>query len=210
MDVEMVALNPLTKSPVWAKTLCCVLFLFMNRAHKIVMRETLIAQREAYETACFLPFLVIVFLHLATLLPALLPRSSSRRMAVCCLLLQVAVFALLAGIVIIKFIHFYPSIAPFFSVLLAVHLCYLTPRSSNDFYISLPQKSMYTYVLPVLSGIIPVTAWLFLPVFRPHEMEALVLLFTPELFAMVAFVAIRIYSLSSMFTAQGVASILFS
>jgi len=210
MDVDMVGLNPLTRSPIWAKALCCILFLFMNRAHKIVMRETLIAQREAYETACILPFLVAVFLHLATLFPALLPRSGSRRMVVCHLIFQVAVLALLCGIVVIKLMHYYPSIAPFFSVLLAVHFCYLTPRPSKDLFITLLQKTMYTYVLPILAAIIPVTAWLFLPVFRPHEMEALVLLFAPELLAIVASVAIRIYSLSSMLTARGVGGMLFS
>lgn len=210
MDVDMVGLNPLTKSPVWAKTLCCILFLFMNRAHKIVMRDTVIAQRESYETACILPFLVAVFLHLATLFPALLPRSGSRRMVVCYLLLQVAVIAILCGIVVIKFMHHYPSIAPFFSVLLAVHLCYLTPRPSRDLFITLPQKAMYSYVFPVVSGIVPFTAWLFLPVFRPHEMEALVLLFVPELLTVTASVVVRIYSLSSLLTARGVASLLFS
>lgn len=81
-------------------------------------------------------------------------------------------------IIVITTLRNYPTSAGFLSVLLGSHLCLSVHPRTVDL---IPGQAMwYERIMPALAFVIPILSWLLLPILRVHELEAIALLYVPE------------------------------
>ena len=165
-------------SPVSLKVLLCVLFVFFNRARRIIHSDsTLVAGMDLRGTA-LIPLLASAVTQIAFICPSLVLPTRGGRLVVICLLLHVLLLYACAILLVSVVLNKYFTAASFLSVLLASHLCFsvrpMTPGVVHAQHIS------YGYVTRVAAYAIPLLCWVLLPILHVHELEAIVLLYTPE------------------------------
>ena len=111
------------QSPVTLKALQCTLFLFCNRASRVIRSGSIIATRLDLSETAIIPLLASAVLHTALLGPGIVVPTRVGRVAVVCALLQVLLLHALAILLVTEALHRYTTSASFLSVLLASHLC---------------------------------------------------------------------------------------
>jgi hypothetical protein len=169
-----------TPSPVSLKMLHCVLFLFFNRATRLLRGGSVLATHLDLAETAVLPLVASAVLHTAFLCPGFVAPTRTGWMghgALLRSLLHMLLLHALAGLLVAGALRRYANIASFLAVILASHLIFsVRPR-----YNLVPaQALLYGRLMVVASYAIPLLSWLVLPVLRVHELEAIVLLYVPE------------------------------
>jgi hypothetical protein len=165
-------------SPVSLKVLLCILFMFFNRAQRVLRSESMIVTHLDYAFCSMLPLFASATLHTALLFPALVVPTRVGRIAVLCALLHVLLLHALSMLFVAMALQTYMTTASFLAVLIASHLCLVVHPLVPD--IIPAQKISYGYVMRVAAYTLPILCWVLLPVLRVHELEAIVLLYVPE------------------------------
>lgn len=164
-------------SPVSLKVLQCTLFVFFNRAQRVLRGGSMLLGSLDLSGTAVLPLVVSAALHTSVLCPGLLSPTRSGRVSVLCALLHVLLLHALAVLLVTTALHRYATTASFLAVLLASHLCLAVRPLSSDL---VPAQTLSCRVMHVASYALPVLVWMLLPVLRVHELEAIALLYVPE------------------------------
>jgi hypothetical protein len=160
------------------KVLHCVLFMFFNRAQRVLrMSSTVVDSLDMAGTAV-LPLCVSCALHVACLCPGLVSARRVGRIPVLYALLHVMILHALAILIVTTALHRYATTASFLSVLLASHMCISVRPCSADLVPA--QTIFYSHIMQSVAYILPVLCWMLLPILRVHELEAIALLYVPE------------------------------
>jgi hypothetical protein len=166
------------QSNVSLKVLHCALFIFFNRAHRVLRNgSTLIGTLDLRFTA-IVPLLISAALHTALLCPGCVIPTRVGRVASLFSLLHVLLLHAFAIWLVILTLQRYATTASFLSVILASHLCLVVRPIQPDLVHS--QNFFYGYCMRSAAYAIPVLCWVLLPVFRVHELEAIALIYVPE------------------------------
>ena len=182
-----------SQSPVSLKALQFILFLFCNRASRIIRSGSIIATRLDLSEAAILPLLLSAALHTAVLVTGIAVPTRIGRAAVICALLQVLVLHAFALLLVTEALHRYTTSAGFLSVLLASHLC-CAVRPINPGLVQ-AQDLLYGRVMDIAMFVLPVMSWNLLPILRVQALEAITLLYVPEVLCTVFAYAIRFATL---------------
>ena len=181
------------QSPITLKALLCTLFLFCNRASRVIRSGSIIATRLDLSETAILPLIVSAVLHTALLGPGIVVPTRVGRVAVVCALLQVLLLHACAILLVTETLHRYTTSASFLSVLLASHLCCaVRPIDPN---LVQTQNILYGRVMGSATFVLPVLSWILLPVLRVHALEAITLLYVPEVLCIVFAYAIHFATL---------------
>lgn len=175
------------------KILQCVLFVFFNRAQRVVRNGSIIVDNVDLGVMAVLPLLFSAVLHIAVLCPGLVAPTRSGRISVLSSLLHVVLLYICAMCIVTSALVRYTTTASFVAVLLASHLCLVVRPISSDLVPA--QKLLYGRFMDVTAYVIPVVSWILLPVFRVHELEAIVLLYVPDALCFVFAYAIEFTTL---------------
>lgn len=165
-------------SHVTLKVMQCVLFVFFNRAQRVMRNGSVIVNSLDLRGTAMLPLGVSVALHIALLCPGLVIPTRRGRVPVLCSLLHVILVYMLAALLVTFALDRYTTTASFIAVLLASHLCLVVRPLDNDLVPA--QILSYGRFMAVASYVIPVVSWILLPVLRVHELEAIALLYIPD------------------------------
>jgi hypothetical protein len=165
-------------SPVSLKVLLCILFMFFNRAQRVLRSGSMIATHLDYGSSSVLPLIASATLHTALLFPALVVPTRVGRVPVLCALLHVLILHTFAILLVAMALQTYMTTASFLAVLIASHLCLVVHPLIPDLVPA--QRFSYGYVMRVSAYALPVLCWVLLPVLRVHELEAIALLYIPE------------------------------
>ena len=181
------------QSPITLKALQCTLFLFCNRASRVIRSGSIVATRlDLYDTS-ILPLLASAVLHTAILGPGIVVPTRVGRIVVICALLQVLLLHAFALLMVTETLRRYTTSASFLSVLLASHLCCaVRPINPNLVH---AQNILYGRVMGSATFVLPVLSWILLPVLRVHALEALTLLYVPEVLCTIFAYAINFVTL---------------
>jgi hypothetical protein len=165
-------------SPVSLKVLLCTLFVFFNRAHRVLRSgSTIVTSIDLHGTAV-LPLIASAALHTAFLCPGIVFPTRGGRIPVICALLQVLLLHALAILLITVALVTYTTTASFLAVLISSHLCLVVHPLVPDL---VPvQHFSYGYVMRGVAYALPFFCWVLIPVLRVHAIEAIVLLYVPE------------------------------
>jgi len=164
--------------PVLLKVIICILFVFLNRAQRILRSNSMIVTIFDLTSCALLPLFVSALLHVAVLCPAFASPTRAGRVAVLYALLHTMCIHGVSVMIVITTLRNYPTSAGFLSVLLGSHLCLSVYPTSADL---LPGQAIwYGRFMPALAFVIPIISWLLLPILRVHELEAIALLYVPE------------------------------
>jgi hypothetical protein len=175
------------------KVLQCVLFVFFNRAQRVMRNQSIIVDSLDLRGTAILPLIVSAALHVAFLCPGLVIPTRRGRIPVICSLLSIILLYALACLVVTLALGRYVTTASFISVLLASHLCLVVRPLYTDLVPA--QKMTYGYFMDTSAYVLPVVSWILLPVLRVHELEAIVLLYIPDAFCFVFEYVIRFTTL---------------
>jgi len=160
------------------KVLHCVMFLFVNRAQRVLrMNSTVVETLDVAGTA-LLPLCVSCVLHMACLCPGLVSARRVGRVPVLYALLHVMILHAVSILIVTATLRRYATTASFLSVLLASHMCISIRPVSADLVPA--QMIFYGCIMRGAAYIIPVLCWLVLPILRVHGLEAIALLYVPE------------------------------
>jgi len=165
-------------SPVPLKAMQCMLFLFFNRAQRVLRSESTLTTGLTLSGTALLPLFVSAALHTAMLCPGIAAPTRAGRVAVAYALLHVLLLHAYAVALSLVFLQRYAATASFVSVLTAAHLCFAVRPASPDLVPA--QAVSYGRAMGVAAYLLPVLCWVLLPVLRVHELEAIALLFYPE------------------------------
>jgi hypothetical protein len=171
------------------KGLQCVLFVFFNRAQRVMRNNSVIVDSLDLRGTAMIPLLISVALHIALLCPGLVVPTRRGRVPVISAFLSIVLLYSLAGLVVTFALCRYMTTASFISVLLASHLCLVVRPLYTDLIPA--QKVAYGYFMDMCAYAIPVVSWILLPVLRVHELEAIVLLYIPDVLCFVFDYVIR-------------------
>ena len=160
------------------KVLHCVLFIFFNRAHRVLRINSTVVDSLDLSGTAMLPVFVSCALHAAFLCPGLVSATRSGRVPVVYAILHVLMLHTMAILLITTALHRYTTTASFLSVLLASHMC-LSVRPWSVYLVP-AQSTSYGIIMRCMAYIIPVLSWVLLPILRIHELEAVALLYLPE------------------------------
>ena len=166
-------------SHVSLKVVQCVLFVFFNRAQRILRGSegsSVVAMMDLSYTAIF-PLLLSASIHTAMLCPAFISPTRCGRVSVLYALLHVLLLHALAVLLVVTFLQKYFTTASFLSVLLTSHICFMKPLSSD---LVPAQKLSYGRLINCSAYVLPVLCWVILPVLRVHEIEAIAPLYVPD------------------------------
>jgi hypothetical protein len=165
-------------SHVTLKVLVCVLFIFFNRAQRVLRSESILVTRLDFRVIAILPLIVSVVMHTSLMCPGFVIPTRGGRITVFCALIQMLLLHALAILLVVVTLNHYITAASFLSVILASHLC-LVVRPVN---MNIVQTRTISYgcVARFVAYMLPVVCWILLPILRIHELEAIVLLYTPE------------------------------
>jgi hypothetical protein len=175
------------------KILQCLLFVFFNRAKRVVRNGSIIIDSLDLDGTTILPLLISAVLHIALLCPGLVVPTRRGRIAVLFSLLHVVLLYLCAAFLVTFTLTRYITTASFVSVLLASHLCLVVRPLDPELVPA--QKLSYGYFMDVAAYVIPISSWILLPVFRVHALEAIVLLYLPEALCFVFAYTIEVITL---------------
>lgn len=182
-----VAMNERTRSPmqytspshVGLKVLHCVLFIFFNRAQRVLRMGSTIVSSLDMAGIAVLPLCISCALHVAFICPGLVSARRGGRIPVIYALLHVVLLHAVAVLLVTIALHRYTTTASFLSVLLASHMCICVCPCSADLVPA--QAVSYNYIIRSVAYIMPVLCWVLLPILRVHELEAIALLYVPEM-----------------------------
>jgi hypothetical protein len=167
-----------TSSSVSLKVLQCLLFVFFNRAPRILRNGSFFVDMLDLRTTAILPLIMSAALHTAFIFPGLVVPTRRGRIPVLCALLHVILLYMVAMLTVTVALDRYLSTASFLSVLLASHLCSVVRPVEPDL---IPAQTIsYKHFMNIAAYAIPVISWILLPVLRVHELEAIALLYIPE------------------------------
>ncbi|KAJ1467702.1 hypothetical protein T484DRAFT_1755659 [Baffinella frigidus] len=170
-------------SHVSLKVLQCVLFVFFNRAQRVLRNGSFLVSSLDLRGTAVLPLVVSAVLHTAILCPGLVVPTRRGRIAVLCTLLHVMLLYMLAGLLVASALDRYVTTASFLSVLVASHLCLVVRPIESDLVPA--QKVSYGHLMDIAAYALPVVSWVLLPVLQVHELEAIALLYVPEVLCFV-------------------------
>jgi hypothetical protein len=165
-------------SHVSLKAMQCILFLFFNRAQRVLRSESTLTTGLTLSGTALLPIFVSAVLHTAILCPGIAAPTRAGRVAVIYALLHVLLLHACTVALSLVFLQRYTATASFVSVLAAAHLCFAVRPAIPDLVPA--QAISYGRVMGVAAYMLPVLCWILLPVLRVHELEAIALLFYPE------------------------------
>lgn len=172
-----------TPSAVSLKALVCTLFLFFNRATRVLSSGSVVATHLNLIDVAVLPLVVSVLLHLTCLCPGIfIPTRSGREPVIRAILHVLLLHALSVWLVAFALTR-YATTASFLAVLLASHMCCIV-RPVNPTLVP-AQALLYGNFMGAVAYALPVLVWVLLPVLRVHELEAIVLLYVPEVLCFV-------------------------
>jgi hypothetical protein len=160
------------------KILHCALFIFFNRAQRVLRNDSFLVNKLDMAGTALLPIFVSGALHVAFLSPGLVSCRKGGRVPVVCALLHIILLHAVSLLLVIATLHHYPTTASFLSVLLASHICTSVGPSTPDLVPA--QMISYKYIMKTMAYILPLFCWTVLPILRVHELEAIALLFFPE------------------------------
>ena len=165
-------------SSVSLKVLQCVLFVFFNRANRIMRNGSFLVENLDLRSTAILPLVVSGIFHVAFICPGLAVPTRRGRIPVLCALLHVILMYTVAVFMVTVALDRYLTTASFLAVLLASHLCFVVRPVEPDL---LPAQTIsYKHFMDIAAYVIPVISWVLLPVLRVHELEAIALLYFPE------------------------------
>jgi len=167
------------QSHVSLKVMQCILFVFFNRAQRILRSgdaSSVVATMDLGFTA-ILPLLLSASIHTAMLCPAFISPTRCGRVSVLHALLHMLLLHAFALLLVVTFLQKYFTTASFLSVLLTSHICFVQPISSD---LVPAQKLSYGRMMKFFAYVLPMLCWVILPVLRVHELEAIALLYVPE------------------------------
>jgi hypothetical protein len=185
--------NCSNQSPVSLKALQFILFLFCNRASRVIRSGSVVVTRLDLSETAILPLLLSAALHTAVLAQGVVVPTRAGRVTVVCTLLHVLLIHAFALLLVTEALHRYTTSASFLSVLLASHLCCVV-RPINPGLVQ-AQNILYGRVMDCATFVLPVLSWILLPVLRVHALEAITLLYVPEALCMVFVYAIQFATL---------------
>ena len=165
-------------SHVSLKALQCALFVFFNRAQRVLRSESTLSTSLTLSATALFPIFASAALHTAVLCPGIAVPTRAGRVAVLYALLHVLLLHACAASLSIMFLQRYATTASFVSVLVASHLCFAVRPAVPDLVPA--QAVSYGRVMDVMAYVLPLFSWVLLPVLRVHELEAITLLFYPE------------------------------
>ena len=166
------------QSPVSLKVLMCVLFVFFNRAHRVLRSESMLVTSIHFRVIVIIPLLFSVLMHTALMCPGFVIPTRGGRVTVLCALMQMLILHALSILLVVVTLNHYVTAASFLSIILSSHLCFVVrPVKLN---IVTTRTISYEGVTRFAAYLLPVFCWILLPVLRVHELEAIVLLYTPE------------------------------
>ena len=164
-------------SPVSLKVLLCVLFVFFNRAQRVMNKSTLVHSFDLIGIA-LLPIFVSAILHTILMCPGVVVSPRGGRMQVIFAILHMLLLHAFSILLIATTLNRYITTSGFLPVLVASHLCFAIRPVKSDLVQS--QKISYGCMTKVAVYLIPILCWILLPIFHIHELEAIVLLYVPE------------------------------
>lgn len=160
------------------KILHCMLFVFFNRAQRVLRNDSSLVNGLDMAGTAILPLFVSAGLHVAFLCPGLVSSRRGGRVPVVYALLHVLLLHAVCMLLISYTLHRYATTSSFLSVLLSSHICMSVGPSTHDLVPA--QIISYGYIMKSAAYILPLFCWTVLPILRVHELEAIVLLFVPE------------------------------
>ena len=165
-------------SHVSLKALQCVLFVFFNRAQRVLRNGSFLVDNLDLRSTAILPLAVSLVLHTAFLCPGLVIPTRRGRVPVLCALLHVILLYMCAMLLVTYALGRYMTTASLLAVFLASHMCFVIRPIEPDL---VPAQSIsYKHFMDIAAYVLPVVSWIILPVLRVHELEAIVLLYVPE------------------------------
>ena len=165
-------------SPVSLKVLLCVLFVFFNRAHRVIRNKSTLTDTFDLVGFALIPLLISLLVHTILMCPGIFVPPRGGRMQVIFAILHVLLLHSVAALLISMTLNRYITTSGFLSVSIASHFCFsIRPLQPN---LIQSQKILYGCVTKLAAYVLPVLCWILLPVLRIHELEAIVLIFIPE------------------------------
>lgn len=180
-DAGLVPVDFLGSSPVTLKGLLFALFVFFNRAQRILHKRDTFRVLTAIDDPALcvvLPLLVSAVLHTACLAPGLVQPTRHGRESVLRAILYVGLLHLLGAWIVSVVLSLYTSTAAFLAVIMAGHLCVAVRPAVRDL---VPlQPLTYGVGMRVAAFAVPVLSWMLLPIFRVHSLEVIAMIYSPE------------------------------
>jgi hypothetical protein len=180
-------------SPASLKALHCFLFLFCNRAQRVLRSESTLVSGLTLSGTALLPLFVSAALHTAVLCPGIAAPTRAGRVTALYALLHVLLLHACAVSLSLTFLARYATTASFVSVLVASHLCFAVRPAIPD--VAHAQALSYGRVMGAAAYALPALSWVLLPVLRVHELEAITLLFLPEALCLIFASALQMATL---------------
>lgn len=183
-----------TKLSMLCKVLCCALVFFLNRAHTILSKPTAFSQSEVFKLSyCFPVSLAGLLLLSGPLYQLFNARDNMTRLVALAHLWELwLVIVFLLYILQMTVESGYSSVSPFFSLLLAAHLPFVAYDSS----------------LSVLYAVLTIfISWFSICIWRVDSLEALLILFLPDILFHCYGVAINVLFLLLLFLGHSVAKL---
>jgi hypothetical protein len=174
-------INCTQSSPVSLKALVCTLFIFFNRAQRVLRSESTLVRSLDLRSISILPLLASAVIHTTLMCPGFVVPTRGGRVQVAFEILHMLLLHSISVLIVVVTLGTYVTTASFLSVLIASHLCLvIKPMQSNRLVQPYGHliKSVGAYAIPIIS-------WILLPILRVHELEAVFLLFIPELLCFV-------------------------
>jgi hypothetical protein len=171
-------MNYVNHSHVSLKILQCALFIFFNRAHRILRTGSILVEKIDPVFITIIPLLISAVLHTAILCPGVVLPTRVGRTASIFSLLHILLLHVFAILLVVMALQRYTTTAGFMSVLLASHFCLGVRPTQTDMVHA--HGIVYGYFMSVAAYILPLVCWVLIPVFRVHELEALALIYIPE------------------------------
>jgi hypothetical protein len=167
-----------TPSAVSLKTLLCILFLFFNRAGRVLRGGSMLSTTMHLGATAMLPIVASAALHIACLCPGIVVRTRYGRAPVFRAILHVLLLHALVAYVTIFTLARYATTASFLSILLASHLCFAVRPMNTDLVPA--QALLYGGLMNGAAYALPLIAWVVLPILRVDAVEFVFLLYVPE------------------------------
>jgi hypothetical protein len=165
-------------SNVCLKVVLFTLFLFLNRAQRVLRNESIISENIDLRGTAIMPLCASAMLHVALMSPGLFIPTRHGRVSVLCSVLHVALLYSVALFLVTAALWRYTTTASFLSVLLASHLCLVVRPTRPDLVPA--QKLTYGYFMDSCAYALVLFSWVLLPILRVSELEAIALLYVPE------------------------------
>jgi len=179
-------LNYFAVSPIRIKVFCCLLVLFFNRAHLAISQASQFSSPREYTLSYCFPVLVSgLFLLLEPFCTLSFTASTMNSATSFTTILETWLFILFSLWVVHQIVAWeYITIGPFFALLLAAHLPF---TKCSGFWSTL------------ISFIVVVVSWSFVPIWRVDALEVLLLIYAPEFVVHVYGIAVNMVNLFLLF-----------